>query len=489
MIDNLKQIITSALSATAILLPAAPAGAEPVSASGSQGVTLTIYNQNFGVVKDLREVELKQGINQLRFEDVAARIDPTTVSFRSLTAPDAVEVREQNYQYDLINPETILSKSVGKPVKFKQFLPGGQVEELAGVLLNAPQASIADASGNVSVQHQGLVLKTGEGLVLNPAGQVELAELPAGLVSRPSLLWSLDCQKAGTHKTEIAYQTGGLNWRCDYVVVSSGDDSEADITSWVTLENSCGASFKNSSVKLLAGDVHRVQPQPVPQARFGICTAGAAEEQFTEKAFAEYHLYTLKGKTDVNDKETKQLTLFSAGGVPTRKLFIFEPVGPPYWGGWIPPQQNKQKVQVKLEIENNKANHMGMPMPAGKVRVYKRGEDGSLEFIGEDMIDHTPKDEKVRVYVGDAFDLVGERKQLSIQRVSDHVQRGSFEIDLRNHKDTEVTVTAVEHAWGDWKILQSSQPYTKKDAKTFEFAVKVPANGETKVTYEIETKS
>jgi len=476
--------------AASMALPT-PVLAELVTASDSHGVSLTIYNQNFGLVKDVRSVELKEGINYLRFQDVAAMIDPTSVSFESLTAPNAVVVREQNYQYDLMDPDTILSKSVGKNVKFKQVLANGQIQELSGVLLNPPAATVSDTSGNTSIHHQGLVLKTAEGIVLNPAGQAELAELPAGLVSKPSLLWKLEAAKAGKHQTEIGYQTGGLNWRCDYVAVTNAEDTQADLTSWVTLDNKSGATYKNASLKLLAGDVHRAQevaPMLLKGRMIG-ATAAAPAPQFTESAFAEYHLYSLQNKTDVNQNETKQLSLFNANNVPTKKLFVFEPEVRVIYGGYGGYGGDTQKVKVKLEVENSEANHLGMPMPKGKVRVYKRDQDGALQFIGEDMIDHTPRDEKIRLYIGDAFDLVAERKQTNYQRVSDRVQRMSYEIDLRNHKDSAVTITAVEHQWGQWKILESSQPFTKKDSHTFEFAVKVPARGEVKLTFDIEVKS
>ncbi|HEY9786798.1 MAG TPA: DUF4139 domain-containing protein [Candidatus Obscuribacterales bacterium] len=464
-----------------------PVRAEQVDASDSQGVSLTIYNQNFGLVRDLRNVELKNGINYVQFADVAARIDPTSVSFSSLTAPNQVVVREQNYRYDLLEPTTILTKSVGKPVKFKQFLANGQVNEISGILLNPPRATVSDTEGNVSVTHQGLVVKSGENIILNPHGQVELAELPPGLVSRPSLVWKLETTKGGTHKTEIAYQTQGLNWRCDYVAVVNEDDSASDLTSWVTLDNKSGTGYKNAALKLMAGDVHRVQP-PQPHARGYLMAAEAApQKQFQEQAFAEYHLYTLQGTTDVNSNETKQLSLFNANNVPTKKLFIFDSQAPIYpMGGYAP--QSGQKINVKLELENSEKNNLGMPLPKGKVRVYKKDKDGALQFIGEDNIDHTPRDEKVRLYIGDAFDLVGERKQTNYQRVSDHVSRISYEMSLRNHKEQAVTITAVEHAYGQWKIIEESMPHVKKDSKTFEFPVKVPARGEVKVIYTIEIR-
>lgn len=456
---------------------------EEVSASQSQGTSLTIYNQNFALVRDQRNIKLNEGINYLRFEDVAAQIDPTSVSFQSLTAPNSVVVREQNYQYDLMSPSSILAKSRGKELHFKQYLSSGGVAEISGKLLNSPD------------QAQGLVLQTTDGIVLNPQGQVRLAELPSGLVPRPSLLWKLESTKAGDHKTEIAYQTAGLSWHCDYVAVVNKDDTLSDLTSWVTLDNKSGASYQNAALKLMAGDVHRVTA-PAPRGMRGGAMYKAMESdsmapQFTEAAFAEYHLYSLQGKTNVKDNETKQMSLFNAAAIPVKKLFVFEPSGQGEYYYGRPAGNNK--VQVKFEIVNSDKNQLGMPMPKGKVRVYKKDADGALQFVGEDEIDHTPRDEKIRLYIGNAFDVVAEKKQLTNQSLGNsgkyRINRASYEISLRNHKKEDVTIVCIEHAYGDWTIINSSQPDTKKDSHTFEFQVKVPAGGETKVTYEVETKS
>jgi len=474
--------------ALSLVLTAAPVNAgETIVAGGSQGISLTVYNQNFGLVKDTRNIDLVSGINYLRFEDVAAAIDPTSVSFSSITAPNSVVVREQNYQYDLMDVGTILSKSVGKEIKIRQYTGGG-VHEVSGTLLNQPVVTVADSNGNLSTRTQSIVLKTASGIVVGPAGEVELAALPAGLVSKPSLLWKLESDKAGPQKTEISYQTQGLNWKCDYVAVVNADDSVSDLTSWVTLDNKSGATYKNAALKLIAGDVHKVQNQPQRQAMRMFKSMAASSPQFTEQSFAEYHLYALAGKADLNNNETKQLTLFNASEVPVKKLFVFDSGAPVYYGGFNPGQNNPGKINVKLEMANTKENNLGMPIPKGKVRVYKKDKDGAMQFVGEDLIDHTPKDEKVRIYLGNAFDIVGERKQLSQQQVNARVQKLSYEISIRNHKETPVTVNCIEHSGGDWKITSSSQPYIKKDAHTFEFAVKVPADGETKVTYEIEVR-
>ena len=465
-----------------------PAAADMPVVSASKGVALTIYNQNFGLVKDIRDIKLNSGVNFLRFEDVAAAIDPTTVSFSALTNPNSVVVREQNYQYDLMDQNTILSRSIGKQVKFRQFLSTGGVREVTGTLLSSPQVTVADSNGNLSERSQSIVIQTSSGVVVGPAGELELAELPSGLVSKPSLLWKLESDKEGVEASEISYQTQGLNWKCDYVAVANADDSLCDLTSWVTLDNKSGATYRDAALKLMAGDVHKVtEPAADMAVMGGMAESSAAQPQFQEQSFAEYHLYSLQGKTDLNDNETKQLTLFNASKVPVKKLFVFDSNNAvsPYGGS---NGQQSQKVNVKLELANSKENNLGLPMPKGKVRVYKKDLDGALQFVGEDLIDHTPRDEKVRVYLGDAFDVVADRKQTSQVQVSDRVQRSSYSIEFRNHKETAITVTAIEHSYGDWKVTTSSQPFEKKDSHTFEFAVKVPANGSATVTYTIENR-
>lgn len=476
--------IAAILALSSALALSAKVLAQEVSAS--KDVAITVYNQNFGLVKDTREINLKGGINFLRFEDVAAAIDPTTVSFTSLTAPNSVAVREQNYQFDLMDESTILARSLGKTVKFRQYLSGGAVREITGTLLSSPSVTVADSNGNISQRGQSIVVKTGSGIIVGASGELEIAELPEGLVAKPSLLWKLECDKAGAHNTEISYQTQGMNWKCDYVAVANADDSSCDLTSWVTIDNKSGATYKNAALKLMAGDVHKVQqPSAAPMMERAMAMdAVAAEPQFSEQSFAEYHLYSLKGRTDVRDNETKQLTLFNASAVPVKKLYVLESNNS-YYGG---DGQQKQKVNVKLELANSKDNNLGMPLPKGKVRVYKKDQDGALQFVGEDEIDHTPKDEKVRVYIGDAFDIAAERVQTGQQQISERVQRQSYSISLRNHKKEAVTVTCVEHAWGDWKIVNSSMPYTKKDSHTFEFNVKVAPDTEEKLTYTIEIK-
>lgn len=489
----MKKLIFSAMLVMAVL----PCGSDPVDAQekqvsgkNSKNIALTIYNQNFGLVKDVREIELDKGVNFVRFSDVAAAIDPTTVNFMSLTAPNTVVVREQNYQYDVMDRDTILNKLVGETITLKRYADNGSSTETTGELLNQPIVTIVDTNGNPRTKHSGIVLKTDDGIIVSPAGELKLSALPKDLVPKPALLWKLEAVKGGLHDTEISYQTRGLSWHCDYVAVANDDDSQVDLTSWVTLDNKSGSSYKNASLKLLAGDVHRVQPQVHHRMAMMKSTMAEAamDNQFSEKSFAEYHLYSLAGRTNVNNNETKQMSLFNANGVPTRKLYLFEPQGahPIIYGGGG--GDAGKKINVKLEIENVKKNNLGMALPKGKVRVYKRDSDGALQFVGEDLIDHTPRDEKIRLYIGDAFDLVGEHKQMSYTRPNQRTTRATYQISLRNHKDEDVEITAVEHANGDWKIKSSSHKYKKTSASKFEFTVNVPKRGETVIDYEIEIR-
>jgi hypothetical protein len=458
--------------------------ADELQASAPENVSLTVYNSNFGLVKEVRSIDLHDGMNELRVGDVAQNIEPTTVSLTSLTAPNSFAVREQNYQYDLINSLTILSKSVGKHVKIRQHTVGGGVSEIEGTLLNVPTDH-----NNAGGEHTpDLVIKTNNGIVVHVGGEIELAELPEGLISKPSLLWDIESEKAGKQKVELGYQTTGLNWKCDYVAVVNADDSAIDLTSWVTLDNQSGATYRNAALKLLAGDVHTVNRYTfMPRARAaGMAMASMAPaQQFQEQSFEEYHLYALQRRTDVRDKETKQLSLFNADGVKTHKRYIME-VGENRVFPGMQNQDGTQKVAVKLEIVNNEASHLGMPLPKGTVRVYKRDKDGSLQFIGEDEIDHTPKDEKIRVLIGNAFDVVGQWQETNSERLSNTSHRDRYSVKLRNHKDSAVTVTVVQHAYGYWKVVDASAKFTQKNAHTFEFDVDVPANGEADLTYGVE---
>ena len=456
----------------AVTLPLSAMAEEEIKASESKNVSVTVYNQNFGIVREVRNLTLKDGVNFLRFEDVAEKIDPTTVSFKSLTAPDSVAVVEQNYQYDVLNAATVLDKSVGKRLTVKHYGSDGRVTSDTGTLLAPPHGSGL------------LMLKTDSGVVLNSSGEVEVNELPSGMVPKPSLLWKLMSQKAGEHAGEIAYQTQGLNWHCDYVAIVDESETKTDLNGWVTIDNQSGASYKHAALKLLAGDVHMARRNFGGGAdyapRMAMARAMPAAAPFQENSFSEYHLYSLNGHTDVNDKETKQVSLFSADNIGAKKKYVFDSQTAIYIPMRESDDERLQKVAVKLEVQNSKDNGLGMPLPKGRVRIFKKDKDGALQLIGEDDIDHTPVDEKVRLKLGDSFDLVALHKETNriAQSSNDNHSRMSYEITLRNHKKTDVTINCVEHAYGQWKITTSSQPYTKKTADIFEFAVPVAAGGE-----------
>ena len=469
--------------AIASTLPLSAIAEEEVRASESKNVSVTVYNQNFGIVREVRNLTLKDGVNYLRFEDVAEQIDPTTVSFKSLTAPDSVAVVEQNYQYDVLNATTVLDKSVGKRLTVKHYGSDGRVTTDTGTLLAQPHGA------------SNLMIKTDSGVVLNSSGEVEIGELPAGMVPKPSLLWKLISQKAGEHSGEIAYQTQGLGWHCDYVAIVDENETKTDLTGWVTLDNQSGASYKHAALKLLAGDVHLAQSEGFRNVRPMAMRSARAMvpplPQFQENSFSEYHLYTLNGFTDLNNKETKQVSLFSADNIGAKKKYVFDSQTAVYIPQRESDDERLQKVAVKLEVANSKDNGLGMPLPKGRVRVFKKDKDGALQLIGEDDIDHTPTDEKVRLKLGDSFDLVAMHKETNRinQSSNDNHSKASYEITLRNHKKSDVIVNCVEHAYGQWKVTDSSMPFVKKTADVFEFAVPVSAGGEAKVTYTIDIKN
>ncbi|MEO0115147.1 MAG: DUF4139 domain-containing protein [candidate division WOR-3 bacterium] len=444
-------------------------------------VELTVYNQNLGLVKEQRTIRLKKGLNEINFTDVASQIDATSVHFKSITAPDAVTVLEQNFEYDLVSRDKLLQKYIDKEIEMvRRFgVSGEKVETLKGTLLST---------------RDGLTLKVGDNIYLNPTGEVILAKLPEGFVTKPTLNWLLNSEQAGEHKVEVGYLTNGINWNADYVIVVDKDDKKIDLNGWVTINNQSGATYRDAKLKLIAGDIHRVSPPSVPTYdRMLFAEKAAAAPQFEEKPFFEYHMYTLQRTTTIRDNETKQIEFAQASQVPVRKLFIYDGSRIPFYGysqysradQRFGTQSNKE-VMVMLEFKNSKDNNLGIPLPKGRMRVYKEDTDKTLQFIGEDWIEHTPKDEPVRIYLGNAFDIVGERAQTDFKRGDDWVIE-SYKITLRNHKDDAVEIKVVEHLyrWSNWKIIEKSQDYEKRDARTIEFTLPIPANSERAITYTV----
>ena len=452
----------------------------PVAAQ-SEGLELAVYNQNLALVKDLRSLDLSGGLNEVRFVDVASQIDPTSVHFRSLTDPEGTVVLEQNYEYDIVGSAKLLSKYVDQEIAV--VTEDGQ--EYVGTLLSGADDVILEAAnGQVTV------------LKLDRIKEFTFPALPEGLITRPTLVWQVESVEGGTQDVEVTYLTGGVNWKSDYILVLADDDKSLDLDGWVTLDNRSGTSYEDAKLKLIAGDIHRAPTADYVVEKEMVFEAAAAAPapQVEERGFFEYHLYEVQRPVTVKDQQTKQIEFVTGSDVPAEKFFVYDGAQLRF-GGYYQPLDDpsygtasNKKVMVMLEFQNGEEEGLGVPLPKGTLRVYKKDIDGSTLLIGEDSIDHTPKDESVRLYIGDAFDIVGERIQTDFQvDYDDDWMEESYEITLRNHKDEDIEVRVVEHMfrWTEWEILESSHEHEKMDAQTIEFRVPVEANGETVVTYTV----
>ncbi len=444
----------------------------------------------YGVVRETRPIDLKDGQNEVRFSDVASGIDPTTVAFADLTNPGGTSVLEQNYEYDVVTANKLLEKYLGKDVSVVQKM-GQNVNTATGTLLASDPSNV--------------VLKTNAGVLVISRGDVvsvQLAEA-GSLVTKPTLVWKVAADKGGKHDAQVTYQTDGLTWRADYNIVVNKTDSAADIGAWVSILNESGASYPEAKLKLVAGDVQRIQPPQQVYAGAMLSRRAMAKDEsgggFQEKAFFEYHLYTLGRSTSLANNSTKQIELFeNKSDVPVTKTFVYYGL-PEQMRYWISPEPNQdrnlgtqsnKKVDIYLQIKNSEKNGLGIPLPAGRLRVYKKDEaDNTNEFIGEDVIQHTPKDEEVLVKLGTAFDIVGERKQTDFAAdYNAHWITESFEIKVRNHKNEAVKVLVRESLfrWTNWEITRSSDKWEKQDYRTIHFPIEVPAEGEKVVTYTVK---
>lgn len=456
-------------------LPTAVAATLTSTLADQSQVSLTIYNSNLGLVKDIRMIQVAEGENELRFMDVASQIMPTTVHIKSLTDTASLNVLEQNYEYDLLSPEKLMEKYVGKEVRLldKNDYTGQEV---------FTSATLLSTNGTP-------VYQVGNEIHIGLPGRVILPELPGNLIAKPTLVWLLNSTPAGPQTIEASYLTNAITWQADYVAVLNADDTKADLSGWVSIDNQSGATYTNASLKLVAGDVNRVQPKVMRRQMMAMAEMAAAPPapQFEEESFFEYHLYSLDRQTTVKDNQSKQMTLLSASDIPITKRLIFEGNQAYYIQSYGSPLPS-QKVSVLLEIANAQKNNLGMPLPKGTVRVYKADAQGSLQFIGEDRIEHTPKDETVKIKMGEAFDVVGERRQTQFQRISKTVSEVAWEISLRNHKDEAVTVRVNEPMAGDWEVLSASHQHKKPDAHTLRFEVPIPEDSEVKVSYRVRVQ-
>jgi len=467
-----------AVAGMAILLGAgavpAMAGTSRTSITQEQqkDVALTIYNGNLGLVKDVRELVLGPGGNEVRFMDVASQIDPTTVHLKSLTDPTGLRILEQNYEYDLLNPQKLLDKFVGKSVK----LMASDGTLVDAILLSNNNGPIYKINGQIHLGHPGRVI---------------LPEIPDNLIPKPTLVWLLQNRSGRPQRAEASYLTSGITWKADYVVVLNAKDNGGDLSGWVTIDNKSGATYTDAALKLVAGDIHRAVTRREMRDALELAARKAevaqAPRQFQQESFFEYHLYSLDGRTTIKQNQTKQISLMNVNEIPIQKELRYYGASQYYRGPLGTPMSN-QKVGVFLEIVNKEQHRLGMPLPKGTIRVYKAASDGSLQFIGEDIIDHTPKDEKVKIKMGEAFDVVGERTQRDWKKIAWNVYETEWDVQIRNHKKEEVQVTIIEPVPGDWEVVKSSHPYEKIEAHTLKYVVTVPKDDKVTVNYRVRMR-
>ena len=473
---------------------------EPPTQSKRLSVDVTIYNQNLSLVREERSIDLVKGLSRVVVPEIPGTIDGTSVHFQSLSDPSSVQVLEQNYQYDLVHQAKLLEKYIGKDVQFVRLNPETKKEFTVTSKLLATGYQPSGGWGQQSYSSiGGMIVETNGAIEVNPEGRLVLPSLPEGLILKPQLEWLVQSAKEGTQKTEISYLAGQLSWTADYVALLEKDGAKLDLTAWVTINNYSGTSFKNAGLKLVAGDVNLVRQQFVPQAAPMVAyeAKAAAPPQFKQTDLFEYKLYSLQRRTDVNDQETKQVEFASGKGVSSKKVFIYDGMGDQwqyyrnnnsYRSQASFGQQSNAKVGTFVTFKNAKDDGLGIPLPKGKVRVYQRDTDGKEQFIGEDQIDHTPKDEEVRLYLGNAFDVVGERAQKDFKSFNNgSVVEETIEVKLRNHKDASAEVQVYEHPWrwSQWEIVKSNMEYVKIDQSTIRFPAKIAKNGEAVLTYTI----
>jgi hypothetical protein len=514
MIDRLAWILT--LFSSLGMVAAASADAPPAE----NGTSLTIYSSadpagfnpqqfisrqsdgfnyssawgvpGFGVVKQVQNISMKKGLNEVPFTNVAQFLDPTTVNFKDLT-DSGTSVLEQSFKFDLVSPSKLMGKYLDKEVTIS--VPEGDgMRTVVGTLLSANQGKIVvDTSGNTA--NGGLEILSASN------AQIQLGSLPEGFLTKPTLVWLLNTQKAGEHTVRTTYQTGGLTWRADYNLVLNEDDTKADLTAWVTILNVSGMSYPNTNLKLVAGDVQRISPVSMRSGMAYGSGRGKMEMMadapagFSEKSFFEYHLYTLPRKTSILSNMTQQITLFpSVQGLTVQKELVYDPTNQVGWGrephmnGNFYPASGK-KVEAYVSFENKEKNKLGSPIPKGRIRAYKEDQaDGTLEFIGEDLVDHTPRNEEVRIKLGNSFDIVGERTQtdFTIDKTRKTMSE-TIKIEIRNQKKNPQRVVVREHLyrWKNAKVDTKSPGFKKINSNLIEWTIDVAPEGKKTITYTV----
>lgn len=464
-----------------VLMAVQTVGAQD-DAGESTGVSLTIFNQGTALVQDRRVFDLQTGLNTLDFTDVASSIDATSVTFKSLTDPQGTYVLEQNYIYDLVGISALLARYIDQTIT----VTSEDGVQFTGTLLSGRGSDI--------------ILRQDDGQVVYISGDkvrnIAFPSLPDGLITRPTLRWLLQSVTGGAQRVELTYLTGGINWTADYNVLLNADSTALDLNGWVTLTNASGAAYRDALVKLVAGDVNRLPDVGV--AADGIlmearAMAAAPAPQVEQREFFEYKLYEIQRPVTVGNNETKQVEFVTAADVPANTFYVYDG-SPPFYGYYGPNtdqyygQTGITDVQNWLEFTTSAEGGVGAALPAGRIRVYQEDTDGAALLIGENRIDHTPKGEELRIYLGNAFDLVGERVQTNFQIIGRNVVEESYEIRLRNRKeDQAVEIRVPEHLfrWSSWEILNASDAYEKLDSSTVEFRVTVRPGEERVITYTV----
>jgi len=438
-----------------------------------KGVEVTVYNSNLALIKDTRRIALPQGQGELRFMDVAAYIRPETVYVESVNHPSEFAVLEQNYEYDLMDYNKLLDKYVGKKLKLREYNQYQDTTKMVEAVLlsnnnNQPVYQIGD---EIYLGYQGIRLLPG---------------IPENLISKPTLMWLYDYGARDKANIEVSYLTSNMNWKADYILVLDKDDRKGDLSGWVTIDNKSGTIYTDAALKLVAGEVNQVRREgTVKGLRLGNEMAFASgAPQFEEKSFFEYHIYDLQRPTTLKNNQIKQIELLKANDFDIEKEYLVYGQKT-YYTRQYREDNPKQPVNVNVKFKNSKENKLGMPLPKGVIRLYKKDDGGKLQFAGEDSIEHTPKAEDVSLKVGEAFDITAERRQTDYRQLTTRLYETEWEITLRNHKEQDVTVSVIEPVYGNWSVVSSSHPFTKKDAFTLRFDVPVRKDEEVKITYRL----
>lgn len=477
---RLSSLLFFSLGSVSLCNSLAQAETATVSPQSDQtSVAVTIYNEDLALVKDSRKLTLSNGSSALSFRDVSAQIKPETALLRSLLPNSSLQVLEQNFDFDLLTPQKLLEKNVGQQVTIIRTNPstGAETQETATVL---------------SAQ-DGVVLKIGNRIETGIPERIAYPNVPGQLKDRPTLTTQVQYKGAEQSSVELSYLTGGLQWKADYVAELSSKEDAIDLSGWVTLTNTSGTAYPNAKVQLVAGDVNRVREAIRPKTMMMRSEAMVADAPMpTEQGLLEYHLYTLPRATTIAENQTKQVALLSAQHIPARKELLLSG-SDYYYQGQYRDMEKKQKVQVFVEFENKESSKLGMPLPKGTMRVYKKDNDGTAQFVGEDQIDHTPKNDTVRLKLGNAFDVTADRVQTDFKNLTKTnnqvpLYESAYTITLHNAKKEAVSVTVQEPINGDWKILNESQPHQKTNAHQATWKISVPAEGDVILKYRVQVK-